>query len=226
MTQQTDLTSTNPQSPAADAATPVVATPAAPETLSIQPPTTQANSLTDPEFLSRLSQEYMSSGKLSDDTYKALEGLGVPRGVADDYIQSKTNAERYRTEATTTRVYAECGGKQQVDAALAWAQKNLSAASVQALNAQFASADPEVVVTAIRGLQARAGVSQAPAGFVPSRTGVAESKSYRSEAEFLADIRNPKFRTDPAFRAQVEAAARAGLAEGSLNTNGISYKGQ
>jgi hypothetical protein len=121
----------------------------------------------------------------------------------------------------TNKVYAECGGESKVREALQWAQANLDKSSIDAINQQLASSNPEAVITAVRGLQARSGGS-----LLAGKTGgVPGLVPYQSDAEWMADMKKPAYNNDPAFRAQVEARLKAGMATGAIQTSNIFVKG-
>lgn len=190
--------------------------------IAVAPPTPP--SLADKAFVEGLFTEYGTNGKLSDETAAKLTKIGVPMDLVEDYIQSKQASQTYaahQAENTTARVYAECGGKEAVDAALAWAQQTLPPEAVAEINKQLANTNPEVVVTAVKGLQSRS----APMGLVPGQSGGNKAPvAYENEAQWQADLRRPEYRSDPAVRAEVETKLKAAIQAGKINTANVFSK--
>lgn len=195
-----------------------------PAVSSLSVPAPPTNPLADQTFVEGLFKEFSEKGALTPESYTRLESAGIPRSIVDDYVSSKAAAvevARYRQEQVTNKVYSECGGEAKVKEALAWAQSNLDKASIDAINAQLASSNPEAVITAVKGLQARAGGSMLPG----KSGGVPGLAPYASEAEWMADQKKPAYRTDPAFRAQVDARLKAAMQTGVIQTGNIFVKG-
>ena len=88
---------------------------------------------------------------------------------------------------------------------LGWASDNLEDGEIDAFNAAVNSGDMNQTMMAVQGLQAR---YSADATVEPSRTvegqPVTSGSSYRSVAEMMQDMNDPRYQKDPAFRADVE----------------------
>ncbi len=157
------------------------------------------------ERIAAATAEWSEYGDLSDETYQGLADAGYSREVVDAHIEGR--------QALAARKLAEvheaAGGADRLGQALEWAKHGLSAAEREAFNSIASSGDIGQIKLAVAGLRAQ--FEQAN-GVEPERTlggTVSASLSgYESDAQMVADIRNPLYRTDPAFRANVEAKAR------------------
>jgi hypothetical protein len=154
------------------------------------------------EQFSKYSEEYQQSGSLSEESYKELESKGIPKDIVDAYIRG----QEALIEAQVTTVYNQVGGKEQYQQMLEWAESSLPQAEVDAFNNIVASGDQSQTLLAVNGLYARySSVSKAPklvngAPSVNGRTG----NVFRSTGELVAAMSDPRYKTDAAYRADVE----------------------
>ncbi|MBZ5882535.1 hypothetical protein LAX69_24565, partial [Escherichia coli] len=91
------------------------------------------------------------------------------------------------------------------DSISAWAASNLTNAELQAYNAQVEGGNLTAAKMAVQGLKAR---FEAENGNEPSLlngvTGGDSTEVFRSTAELTAAMRDPRYKKDPAYRADVE----------------------
>lgn len=154
-----------------------------------------------------LHTEYATNGKLSDETYASLEAKGLPREQVDIYIAGR----QAQADTYDNAVYAAAGGTAEYTALIEWAKNNLTDAEKVAFNEAVTSGKAAVASLAVEGLTAR---RNAKRGTPPQNllngnrqaTGVAP---FGSQAEVTEAMRNPKYKTDPAYREQVIARMAA-----------------
>lgn len=149
-----------------------------------------------------LSAKYWEKGELAQSDYEALEKSGIPKAIVDQFIAG----QEALLKATTSQVYDTVGGESTYNDMTAWAADNLGKEEVQAYNNAVNSGDMNTAMMAVKGLHAR---YTATVGYEPARTVTGAAKtganaSYRSIAELEKDMGNPKYKTDPAFRKDVE----------------------
>lgn len=149
-----------------------------------------------------LQTEYGSNGGLSDETYEAINKSGIPRDVVDSYIAGQEAlATRIRTD-----MFSTVGGEENYGNIMQWASSSLDKAEVDAYNNVMGTSDPAQIQLAVRGLNAK---YQAENGSNPSllsgETTANAGTKFESVAQVTEAMRNPKYKTDPAFRKQVEA---------------------
>ena len=147
-----------------------------------------------------MSEEFYANDGLSDETYEKLEAGGIPREIVDQYI----DGQRFAGEATRNSLLESVGGENQYNEMTEWAADNFSEDEIDAYN-EAINGPSNMARMAIAGLKAR---YEAANGSEPRRTlGGSEpnnSSVYRSVAELMADMNNPKYANDDAFRADVE----------------------
>lgn len=147
-----------------------------------------------------LTTEYEESGQISEDSYEKLAEAGINREYVDGYIRGQ--------EALSTQYQGEifelAGGQQGYSEMLQWAAQNLSADEISAFNTSVNNGDLEQAKLSVQGLIARYTTSE---GNEPSLVkGVASGESvsaFRSTAELVAAMKDPKYKNDPAYRQDV-----------------------
>lgn len=144
-----------------------------------------------------LQVEYQDSGELSGDTYKALEASGIPKTMVDAYIAG----QEALTQSTITQMYEVAGGETEYNAMLQWAEESLSESEVNAFNS--ALTDEAQTKFAIQGLHARYNAEKGP-NLIRGQANPAVSGGFASKQEMMAEMSNPQYKRDPAFRAVVQ----------------------
>jgi hypothetical protein len=151
-------------------------------------------------------QEFAEKGGLSEDSYKALEAKGIPKAMVDAYIEG----QKALVASAEGAAYAAAGGESQYKTMITWAGTNLNAAEAEAYDRAVTSGNTADVQQAILGLRSRyeAAYGTTQSGLVNGDKSEAV-RGYASESEMTRDMKDPKYRTDPAFRKQVEQKLEA-----------------
>ncbi|MEM9725119.1 MAG: hypothetical protein AAF909_06635 [Pseudomonadota bacterium] len=151
--------------------------------------------------VSALEAEYEALGRLSDESYSLLAGAGIPRRVVDAYIDGQIA----RGEQLTREAHDIAGGEQRFKAALAWGRDNLPPEQLRAYQ-EAVETSPDRARFAVQGLCA---AHQKATGVAPQLTrgepAPAPDGVFRSAQDVSAAIRDPRYKKDPAYRAQVAA---------------------
>jgi len=146
--------------------------------------------------------EISSEGGLQPATAEALTKLGIPQNVIDGYVSSlQVQQQTFRTSLET-----EAGGSDQFETIRAWARDNLQPGEKAALQ-KMVEGGLDTAKLAVQTMRQRyeaanGAFPSAPAG---GKAPGASSGGYASTAEMVADMRDPKYATDPAFRKMVES---------------------
>jgi hypothetical protein len=149
------------------------------------------------------SKEYSEKGQLSDDSFNKLTEMGYPREVVEAYIEG----QRAIAEKSTSGLLSEIGGQDNFVAMRDWAAANVPENELNAYNAAL-EGSPEQAAFAVKGMYARyqsaqGGNFKQPRLLSGSQTGGSMSP-YRSTAEVTRAMSDPKYKTDPAYRKEVE----------------------
>lgn len=152
--------------------------------------------------LQEFSAEFAKNGELSDDSYDKLTKAGFPKDLVDQFIEGqKARAAQFEADIKT-----EVGGSEQYSGMIEWAKSNLSPAEIQAYNDAVTSGSPDKAKLAAMGLNAK--YSKA-VGKEPDRMlgggKAGTSDVFESSQQVTEAMRDPKYKSDPAFRAKVQA---------------------
>lgn len=153
------------------------------------------------EALTPFFEEFSKDGGLSEASYEKLESeYGIPKAIVDTYIQGRQALISNEYD----RVANQVGGRDALKNMLDWAGSNLSEAEIDAFNNAVNSSDQATVDMALAGLKARyTDGSDASPDLVTGGSG-ASSNVYESQAQLQADMNDPRYDADPAFRKKVE----------------------
>ena len=158
--------------------------------------------------LDTYQQEFNTTGDVSaesrDKLAKDLEGVLGPqaRDIIDQYIDGRKNAFINDSKA----IKAVAGGDEEYSTLVNWASGNLSKEEITAYNRAVNSGDRAAAMFAVEGLRARFEKvhGREPAllkgSFTPPGSGLPK---FKSTAEMTAAMKDPRYKTDEAYRNEV-----------------------
>lgn len=149
--------------------------------------------------LDTLETEYLTSGKLSEDSYTKLGEAGIPRIWVDNYIQG----QQALAAQMTAEVQSEVGGADAYREMAEWAAKTLTPQELAAYNAIMDSYDKAAIVFAVKGLQSRYLSSTKEAPLIMGDAPAKSSGVFESEWQMVEAMKDPRYETDPAYREAV-----------------------
>ena len=167
------------------------------------------------EAFSKAAEEY-ANGELSEETIDALSAMDskdLIREYVKFYSQNQQQAQAQATsEADAKAIYDSVGGEEAYGEMVGWAAQNLSQDEIDSYNSVTNSGNAAAIKFAVEALANRYANSEGyEAPMVTGRKSAPSVQGYRSNAELARDISDPRYSTDPAFRADVEARlARSG----------------
>jgi len=146
-----------------------------------------------------LTKEFSETGALSEGSLKALEGVGISKEVVDTYIAGQ---EALVAQAVG-KVHALAGGKDSFDAMISWASINIPEGDQQAFNTSMAG-DFNSQKLAVDALKARYVAATGSNPKVIVGEGASPSvQGYESRAQMVADMSDPRYQKDSAYRNKV-----------------------
>lgn len=188
--------------------------PGTPPQIEDKPATEEVKSTPSEDFdFNKLAEEYLTQGKLSEESYKKLEEKGIPKQVVDGYAEGI----RMKQEAYSQQIYQAAGGTEQFQQLAEWAAENLEQTEKDTLNGLLASGNLSQAKLAVEMLQTKyaKAAPAAPQMVTPKSTLPAETYDrYNSKAEFLLALRDPRYGTDEHYRNQV--LAKLGRSQGVI----------
>jgi len=156
----------------------------------------------DVAFLDKLWDE--ANDEFSQDTLKELEGM-KPQDLAQMHLEyrAKTQPIPLNDEAVNS-LQGVAGGKEGYDTMIEWAQQNLQEQEIKMYDTVMDKGDPLACFFAVQALKNRfddaSGVDgEMLTGKAPTNKG----NVYRSQAEVVRAMKDPKYENDPAYRSDV-----------------------
>lgn len=150
-------------------------------------------------------EEYAKDGSLSDKSYKDLENLGLDKQLVDSYIAGQSAL----ADKHVNSVHAVVGGAENYNNIVQWASENLSENEVKAFNDTMDNGSLDQAQLAISGIQAKYNSANNEPNLLSGQKNDSSVGAYRSIGEMLADINNPKYKDDSAFREDVAQKIKA-----------------
>ena len=155
----------------------------------------------------KFATEITKDGKLSDASYAELEAKGYSKDDVDQYVEgqiAKAELAELRAEKDTVEVVATVGGQEAFNAMRSWAAANYSETDLNRFNKQVnASKDGALVALELLKVRYEAANGRAPKTFIQGGAAKASS-GYESQAQAVKAMQDPRYKSDPAYRADVE----------------------
>ena len=151
-----------------------------------------------------------NNGTISDDMYKQLEGAGFSKQLVDAYLNGRSVESGYTTDGEVevaqkdiTRIQDSVGGEAEYNKVIQWAGKNLQESEIASFDKVVSTGDPNVIQLAVDGLKAKYDNSNGYEGRMLTGKNTTSSEVYRSQAQLVAAMSDPRYDNDPAYRADV-----------------------
>lgn len=162
-----------------------------------------------PLDFTQYSTEYFEKGELSEDSYKALEkDYRLPKDVVDAFVEGQQAILTIRGQA----LYEAAGGKEAYNALTAWGTASLPpeqrAAFNSAVDTAIRTGDNAAATLLIQALKSQMGGAEPRYVAAQNKDAGPAITPFSSRAEMTAAMRNPLYRTDPAYEQQVKERLR------------------
>ncbi len=155
-----------------------------------------------PFDMEALTKEYAETGGLTDASYKTLAEAGISRDYADTYIAGvKALGEQIGNQVKTS-----VGGEQEYSSMVEWAKTNYTEQQIQVYDQAVNSGDVNTAMMAAKGLRADYQASVGKEGTTyggESPSSVTSDNAFRSNAEVVNAMRDPRYESDMAYRQDV-----------------------
>lgn len=150
---------------------------------------------------SDFSKEYSEKGQLSDDSFKKLKEMGYPKQVVNAYIEGQKALAERGTQSLMTDIGGQDGFKEMHE----WATQNLTQDEIDSYNSILDTGDQRQASFAVKGMYAR---YKSASGNKPKLVSGSQTRgstqTFRSIAEMTRAMSDPRYKSDPAFRKDVE----------------------
>ena len=172
--------------------------------------TIEANKPEDTKSLDPFFAEWEESGNLSEKSFESLEkDFSIPRHVAEQFMAAQVRNAELETKALIESVGGDAKYKQMIE----WAAQNWKAEDIQNYDNAVGGIDNEARASAFKNLSESYKTAN---GITEQVESVADTRAqidppFESQAQMLEAMRDPKWKTDPAYRASVYRRVGAGM---------------
>jgi hypothetical protein len=161
----------------------------------------------DTSFLDQLWEE--SQTDYSEETLQKLQNMD-PADVAQMYLDFRSQVEEGgKVESITaedvSNLQGLVGGEQQYGQMMTWAQESLSEQEINMYDAVMERGDPLACYFAVNALAFRFQEAQGYDGQMITGKAPSNQQGFRSQAELVRAMSDPRYDNDPAYRADVAA---------------------
>jgi hypothetical protein len=160
----------------------------------------------DYSFLNRLAEE-ADSGEFSPETLQSLEGMSAT-DIADMFLayreqQPVQTEQREISYEEVSNMKGIVGGEEQYNQMVTWAAQNMSQEEIAVYDAVMDKGDPQAIYFAIQALNYRYQDSVGTEGRLLTGSAAQSMDSFRSQAEVVRAMSDPRYDNDPAYRQDV-----------------------
>jgi hypothetical protein len=159
----------------------------------------------DYEFLDKLWEESKNE-KYSDDILDKLNDM-KPSDVAQLYLNYRSGVDTEPQELTqeqATDLQKSVGGEKQYNTMLQWASSNFDEAEISRYDKVMESGDPDAAYFAVQALAAKYNDGVGVEGkMLTGKPAKSQGDEYRSQAEVVRAMSDPRYERDPAYRQDV-----------------------
>ena len=159
-------------------------------------------------LISEASAKYAETGELPSEMMEQFAGMSS-QDLVNAYIEMQGQVGQPAqsvdlTESEVNTIKNSVGGEASYNNLMSWAQDNLDAADIEAFDALVETGNARSIRLAAAGLKAQ---YEAANGFegemLTGRTPMQAADIFRSQAEVVAAMSDPRYDADPAYRQDV-----------------------
>jgi hypothetical protein len=161
-------------------------------------------------LINEASEEYYANeGTLSEETIERFSGMSS-QDLVNAYLEIQaTNPQANpqgveMSDAQVNSVMNSAGGEAQYNRIVEWAGNNLDNRSIDAFDSVVDSGNPAAINIAFAGLQSQYNEANGYEGrMLQGKAADSRGDIFRSQAELVAAMGDPRYDSDPAYRADV-----------------------
>ena len=157
------------------------------------------------ESMDPYTVEFEQTGDISETSRQAISEMGLPRDMVDRYVEGM----KAQTAMELQEVYSSVGGPEAYEQMVNWAADNIPPEEIEAFNNVVMQGDENAVRFAVNSLKSRwesQGGRPEPQSLIQGDTGYAQSSErFESLTQLTTAMKDPRYKTDPAYRRLVEA---------------------
>ena len=163
------------------------------------------------ELITSASAEYYEKGELAPETIERFKEMSSTE-LVETYLkmqqaapqEQQAEVTRDLTDAETNAIFNQVGGEASYNNLMEWASENLPDSYTQAYDDVIDKGNPYAIQIALAGLQAQYEANNGVEGNLRTGRGVVEKADvFRSQAEVIQAMNDPRYESDPAYRQDV-----------------------
>lgn len=159
-----------------------------------------------PELWNEVSTEFNSNGALTNELYDKFNKVGIPDEVIDQYIDGL----QAKTQAFTNKVYDLAGGQEEYNSIKEWAENG--GIPPEQLDAISNLTDQNAILISLEGIKAKynaANSDRNTATRLTGNTGTQSQSGYKTQDDYLTDVRDKRYGINRAYTESVDKKLRA-----------------
>jgi len=146
-----------------------------------------------------------NNGTITEDMYSQLSEAGLARNTVDTYLDGVRATAGYANEDLTSRqidtVRNSVGGEAEYSKIVNWASNNLSKDEIQSFDELIGTGNVGAIKLAVGGLKSQYEEANGYEGrMLTGKPPKASGDVFRSQAEVVAAMSDPRYDRDPAYR--------------------------
>ena len=151
---------------------------------------------------------YKNDNQLSPETIEKFAELDS-KELLNAYLEAYKNAPQTQQQEVEiaqkdiSRIQDSVGGEAEYNKVIQWAGKNLQESEIASFDKVVSTGDPNVIQLAVDGLKAKYDNSNGYEGRMLTGKNTTSSEVFRSQAQLVAAMSDPRYDNDPAYRADV-----------------------
>jgi high-affinity Fe2+/Pb2+ permease len=170
------------------------------------------------EAISKAAEEFNSKGELSAETLAQFEQMSS-KELVQAYMEYEASLPTFDapqsvelSSADINTIQNSVGGEAAYQQLVGWAAQNFSEAEIQAFDNVVDSGNVAAINLALAGLQARYTDANGYEGNMIQGKAAAPADTFKSQAEVVRAMSDPKYDKDPAYRDEImQKLARSNL---------------
>lgn len=160
------------------------------------------NKPTDGLKLEDFDAELNQFGQLSPNSRQRLVDSGIPEAMVDAYVSNRQSTK----DAALNEAYEIVGGKENFENMRSWVGQELGQDYIKSLDNAVNGSDPFTRESVLRGVYGRYAEANSEPNLVEGRPAKGNSgAAFSSWEEVTQAMSDPKYKRDPAYRAEVQA---------------------
>lgn len=171
-----------------------------------QPTETPQSEPTVGDKLAEAFESYTSEKTFNADAFENISKEDLIKAFfenSEEVPQQESQEGADLTQDQVDNVMNRVGGKEQYQQVMSWAVQNLPKSDIETFDSIIDSGNSSQIAMAVDAIAKRFADANGQEGTTIQGRAAANNNSYRSQAELLQDMNDPRYDNDPAYRNDV-----------------------